>query len=191
MPNVKQLLDGHSKAILEQDEEKKYNYRKKEECPLNEECLVDEVVYQATVKTQATNETYIGLTASQFKTRYNNHRMSFRHEKRRKETELSKHLWKLKDANKTLTITWTILAKAKAYTNLTKRCNLCNTEKFFLITKPHMASLNRRNELFRLAGIDVSLFLDTVKRSTGQSLYTLRDIVFIFILTVFIKRSYC
>ena len=57
-------------------------------------------------------ETYIGLTAPQFKARYRNRLMSFRHEKRRNETELSKHLPQL---------TWKILAKAKPYTNFTKR----------------------------------------------------------------------
>ena len=91
MPNVKQLIDGHNKAILNnngiaqprQDEDKKSNCRKKEECPLNGECLVNEVVYQATVKTKDTKETYIGLTANEFKARYRNHQMSFRHEKRK------------------------------------------------------------------------------------------------------------
>ena len=155
MPNVKQLIDGHNKAILKnagiaqprQDEEKKCNCRKKEECPLDGECLVNEVVYQATVKTKDTKETYIGLTSNQFKARYRNHQMSFRHEKRRNETELSKHLWKLKEEGKDFTVAWKIIAKAKPYTNLTKRCNLCITEKFFLLTKPHMATLNKRNEL--------------------------------------------
>ena len=73
--------------------------------------------------------------------------MSFRHEKRRNETELSKHLWKLKEENKDFTVMWKILAKATPYTNLTKRCNLCTTEKFFSITKPQMAFLNKCNEL--------------------------------------------
>ena len=90
MPNVKQLIDGHNKAILKnaeiaqprQDEEKKCNCRKKEECSLDGECLVNENVYQATVKTKDTKETYIGLTANQFKARYRNHQMSFRQEKR-------------------------------------------------------------------------------------------------------------
>ena len=69
-----------------------------------------------------------------------------RHEKRRNETALSKHLWK-KEEGKDFTVVWRITAKAKAYTNLIKRCNLCVTDKFFLITKPHMATLNKRNEL--------------------------------------------
>ena len=67
---------------------------------------MSEVVYQATVTTGDKKETYIGLTATQFKARYRNHLMSFRHEKRRNETELSKHLWQLKEANKEFDITW-------------------------------------------------------------------------------------
>ena len=73
--------------------------------------------------------------------------MLFRHVKRRNHTKLGKHLWKLKDENKEFTVTWKIIAKAKPYMNLRKCCNLCNTEKFFLITKPHMAMLNRHTEV--------------------------------------------
>ena len=40
-----------------------------------------------------------------------------------------------------------ILTKAKSYTNLTKRCNLYSTEKFCILFKPDMATLNKRNEL--------------------------------------------
>ena len=88
MPNIKQLIDGHNKATLKnagiaqprQDEVKKCNCREREEYPQDGECLVNEV-YQATAKTKDTKETYIGLTANQFKARYRNHQMSFRHEK--------------------------------------------------------------------------------------------------------------
>ena len=104
-------------------------------------------MYQATVTTRDRKETYIGLTATQFKARYSNHLKSFRHEKRRNDTELSNHLWQLKEANKEFDITWKILAKAKPYINRTKRCNLCTTDKFFLICRPHMATLNKHNEL--------------------------------------------
>ena len=155
MPNVKQIIDGQNKPILkiaetaqpEKDGGKTRSCRKKEDCPLNGECLVSEVVYQATVTTRNKEETYIGFTATQFQARHRNHLMSFRHEKRRNETELSKHLRQLKEAKKEFDIRWKILAKAKSYTNLTKRCNLCTTEKFFLICRPHMATLNKHNEL--------------------------------------------
>ena len=86
-------------------------------------------------------------TATEFKTRWRNHQMSFKHESKRNDTELSKHLWRLKDEKKDFAISWKILTKAKSYSNLTKRCNLCNTEKFYILYKPDMATLNRRNEL--------------------------------------------
>ena len=57
--------------------------------------------------------------------------MSFKHENKKNDTELSKYLWQLKEKKKDFTITWKILAKARAYTTLTKRCNLCISEKFF------------------------------------------------------------
>ena len=146
MPNVNQIIDGPNKPILkiaetaqpQKDGGKTCSCRKIEDCPLNGECLVSEVVYQATVTTRNKKERYIGLTATQFKARYRNHLMSFRHGQRRDETELNKHLPQ---------ITWKILAKAKPFTNFTKRCNPCTMEKFFLICRPHMVTLNRRNEL--------------------------------------------
>ena len=155
MPNVKQIIDGHNKAILkiaetaqpQKNEGNTCSCRNKEDCPLNGECLVSEVVYQATVTTGDKKETYTGLTATQFKARYRNHLILFRHEERRNETELSKHLWQLKEANKEFNITWKILAKAKFFPHLTKRCNPCTTEKFFLICRPHLATLNKSNEL--------------------------------------------
>ena len=44
-------------------------------------------------------------------------------------------------------ISWKIIAKAKAYSNTTRRCNLCVTKKFFILSNPQMASLNKCNEL--------------------------------------------
>ena len=73
--------------------------------------------------------------------------MSFKREKRQNETELSKHLWKLKEKKEGYTISWNILAKARAYTNATKRCNLCMTQKFFILSNPQMATPNKLNEL--------------------------------------------
>ena len=153
-PNIKQIIDGHNKTILRQNTQpeesttnKSCNCREPSKCPLKGECLVKDVVYQATVSTAESLETYVGLTATEFKTRWRNHQMSFKHENKRNDTELSKHLWLLKDQKKDFSISWKILAKAKSYTNLTKRCNLCNTEKFYILYKPDMATLNKRNEL--------------------------------------------
>ena len=150
---MKQLIDGHKKAILRKDNQpvqdqnvKTYNCRNKNDCSLQGEWLQKEIVYQATVTTRE-KETYVGLTATEFKTRWRNHQMSFKHEKKRYDTELSKYLWELKMKNEEFTVSWKILAKARAYSNISKRCNLCIEEKYFIITNPQMATLNKRNEL--------------------------------------------
>ena len=122
------------------------NCRKKNECPLEGQCLQTNVVYQATVTSEASTESYVGL-ATNFKERYRNHNASFRHSNKRNETELSKHIWTLKDAKKAFQIKWKVLKKCQPYNNISKKCNLCLHEKFIIICKKDLCSLNKRNEL--------------------------------------------
>jgi hypothetical protein len=65
-----------------------------------------DIVYKATISTSNINDTrhYIGMTASTFKERYRNHIKSFTHKKYSNETELSKHVWHLKQNNKDFNI---------------------------------------------------------------------------------------
>ena len=92
-------------------------------------------------------ETYIGLTDNQFKYRYNNHTSSFRIENPKQSTALSKYIWKLERAKKQWTIKWKIIDKGQPYSPASNKCNLCTKEKYYIICKPHMATLNNRNEL--------------------------------------------
>ena len=119
----------------------------KSECPLNGICLTRNVIYQATVASEGKEETYIGLTGDEFKSRYRNHTMSFRKPDKRNATELSKYIWSLKDSNVNHAVKWKIVARASPYSNATKRCNLCLTEKYFIIYNPELCTLNKRNEL--------------------------------------------
>ncbi len=140
---------NNNNATTNAKENKTCNCRHKNTCPLNENCLQKSVIYQATVTRQDNNtaETYVGLTENEFKTRYRSHTSSFRHNKHRHSTELSKYIWKLKDENTDYTISWKILSTSRAYNKSSKRCNLCIKEKFFIICRPHLATLNKRNEL--------------------------------------------
>ena len=152
MPNInlERKISAHNKSSLvnnSQSQEKSCNCRDKHSCLVNGDCLIQNVVYQATVESLMGKETYIGLTANQFKTRFRNHTSSFRNESKRNATELSKHIWSLKDTKTDFAVTWKIMARAKPYSNITKRCNLCITEKFFIICKPGVGTLNKRNEL--------------------------------------------
>ena len=92
------------------------NCRQKNSCPLNGNCLQSSVIYQATVKRNDNNtsETYIGLTENAFKTRYRNHTASFRHTKHRNSTELSKHVWSLKDNNIVYSISWRTISSSSS-----------------------------------------------------------------------------
>ena len=80
---------------------------------LEGKCLQSNVIYQATVTTATTTETYVGL-ATNFKERYRNHQSSFRRSNRRNETELSKYIWTLQDSKKPFQIKWKVLKKCKA-----------------------------------------------------------------------------
>ena len=68
-------------------------------------------------------------------------------EQKRNSTELSKHIWNLKDNNLSYAIKWEILCRAPHYSKVTKRCNLCIAEKFHILCKLGNATLNKRNEL--------------------------------------------
>ena len=161
MNNTKQIIDNHNKRILTAStqidntaaaatiDNKTCNCRQKNTCPLDGNCLQSSVIYQATVtrKDNNTTETYIGLTENDFKTRYRNHIASFRHAKHRNSTELSKHIWTLKDNNIEHFISWRILASHSPYNSSSKRCNLCLKEKLLIICRPELSTLNKRNEL--------------------------------------------
>ncbi len=125
------------------------NCKSTKTCPLEGKCLEKGIVYQATVKREDNNneETYIGLTKNSFKTRYNGHTCSFRNEHKRKSTTLSQYVWLLKDKNIKFSMKWRILVKGKPYSTSSKKCYLCLKEKYFIICKPQLASLNNRNEL--------------------------------------------
>ena len=137
MPNVKSLIAGSNKRLRRKNnnhvEERKCNCPRNAECPLGGECLTKDIVYQATVTCQEKEETYVGVTATTFKSRLANHKSTFKAENKRNSTELSKYIWHLKDSNLNYAIKWKILSRASHYSNTTKRCNLCITEKFFIL----------------------------------------------------------
>ena len=152
MDNMERIIKQHNNKVLSTPAAKPKsgcNCRKKDQCPLSNNCLTPSLIYRAHVKTDtdSTGKSYIGLTEGPFKQRYNNHTLSFRDRKRENSTELSKYVWKLKDEHTSYKIHWTILAKAAAYNNKTKRCNLCLTEKLHIIRADTSTLLNKRSEL--------------------------------------------
>ena len=72
------------------------NCRLKTDCPMDGNCLSERLVYKASVST-TTNKYYHGICENTFKERYNNHNCSFRNKSSKKNTELPKYVWKLKE----------------------------------------------------------------------------------------------
>ena len=151
----RKIIKKHNRKILETNTnttistEKNCNCRKKKDCPLKNNCLTSSVIYNANVTTEsdAAGMNYIGLTEGTFKQRYTQHKLSFRNRNYSNSTELSKHIWTLKDSNINYKIDWSILATAPAYSNKRKRCHLCLTEKLYLIKAKKPTLLNKRTEL--------------------------------------------
>ena len=176
---MKTIISSHNKAQIKkasnQSEEidNNCNCRNKNSCPLEGNCNIRNIVYQAEVVTPQTKETYIGLCDTTFKERYRNHTCSFRNERYKNATELSKYIWGLKlcqtldcisclhnclefsqpssclDEEQKINyqIRWRKVKQARSYSNVNKKCNLCLWEKYFIICKPEMSTLNHRDEL--------------------------------------------
>ena len=143
------LMNNHTKPDVRK---KECNCQKKAECPLEGKCLVDNIVYQATVTEEnkqtnvKTSETYVGMTA-EFKPRYRNHKKVFENRKYKAETKLSEHIWEIKDRGNKHSVKWKIVDRGKKYSPVSGICQLCTKEKYYLIHRPDICTLNERNEL--------------------------------------------
>ena len=119
------------------------------DCPLPGACNSNGVVYQAVVRSnQGGEEFYVGL-AKNFKNRYSKHKASLNVYKPEGNTSLSTHYWAVKEAGGDPKVEWKILEKnIPIYNPVTKICRLCLREKFNIVLKPHLATLNSRQEIF-------------------------------------------
>ena len=109
------------------------NCRIPADCPVAGNCLKSSVVCQATITTDNNMpaQTYVGLTETPFKIRFVNH----------------KHVWCLKEPGLPFKISWKFLKQTSPYNPVSKHCNLCLWEKYFIIFRPALAILNKWNEL--------------------------------------------
>jgi hypothetical protein len=155
-PNLQQIISGHNKKIISKNTDKPQarpcSCPKGTTCPLEAKCLSENLIYQATVtettkENQQIVEKYVGLSAPPFKKRLGNHIKSFKNENYSTETTLSTHIWNIKQRGSTYTVQWSVLDRGNTYNPATKTCNLCTKEKFYIILKPHLATINKRNEL--------------------------------------------
>ena len=80
MDNVEAIIKKHNSKIINQKlfvQEALCNCINKNNCPLKDECLRKDVIYKANVSYRKGIKHYFGLSEGEFKTRFNNHKMSF------------------------------------------------------------------------------------------------------------------
>ena len=99
-PNIQQIITGHNKKLLGRNTpnvDKKCTCRKNA-CPVEGKCKQEGTIYQAQVKHidpvsgTEVKETYIGLAATTFYERHQNHQSTFKLRSHETKSELSKHL---------------------------------------------------------------------------------------------------
>ena len=148
--NLNRKISAHNRKILygisnSQDEDCNCT---KEECPVGGLCRKSGVIYNATVKRDdGVIDTYIGLTENQFKTRYAVHNSTNRTRNPRSACNLNKYIWDLQDRKIGYTIDWRIVSRANSFDPTSGICNLCNKEKYFILFKPEMSTINERDEV--------------------------------------------
>jgi len=153
MPNVKSIINAHNKKItapIVEQQTKTCNCIKKDLCPMDNNCLASNIIYQATLTSTLQNSSekiYVGLCETTFKKRYANHKKSFNTEKYRYSTTLSNEYWKLKELNAGPKVTWKVKRKCKSYNTTSKKCNLCASEKYEIATYKGSDILNKRSEV--------------------------------------------
>ena len=151
MKNMAAIISSHNHKVLSPrptQAPRQCNCRQPDRCPLKGHCLTECIVYKATVSVpNKPNKHYYGLTEGPFKTRFNGHTHSFRTESCRRETELSKYIWELKDRNQPYKIAWDIERRASPYKCGTRRCDICLSEKMVIALADPLSTLNKRAEI--------------------------------------------
>jgi len=153
VPNMQHLISRHNHQVL-----RKAEGREKPlvhgcncidgpaSCPLQADCLIPSLVYEAQVKVWDEIKSYIGQTANTFKTRWNGHNSDINTGK--KSCGLASYMKKLKRNRITPdAITWQKLAVVDPRGKGSKNCPLCLTEKVLIARADHSISLNSRSEV--------------------------------------------
>ena len=172
MNNMKRHISKHNAKICRKKEKtnaQSCNCRRKNECPMDGQCLEKSVVYQANVSCDNPNivKTYVGQTEGTFKKRFGGHKHSFKNPNA-PSTTLSTHIWKCKNSNLNPKIKWSIKAKAHAFSSGSKQCDLCLTEKVLILLADPQTSLNQRTEILAKCPHKRKFLLSSTKPQNPQ-----------------------
>ena len=127
------------------------NCRKKHECPLDGKCRTENIVYKCVASVDGyPNKVYLDTAEGDFKQRFYNHRTSFNNEGHSTDTILSKYVWEINEKFKIMpSLKWSIIKFLPAYSNISKKCQLCLQEKLEILNNPNPNELlNKKSAYF-------------------------------------------
>ena len=81
--NISSIIRSHNKKVTSKKPENSElcNCIDKNECPLENKCLVENTIYKCTVTTSKETKIYMGTAEGNFKKRFYNHKKSFKNKK--------------------------------------------------------------------------------------------------------------
>ena len=94
MDNMTKIINSHNKYVASKKDQTNQNLcscRNSDNCLLENKCLTSKLVYSAEIITddQHPSKFYLMISKTEFKTRFNHHKKSFRHRQNEKDTDLS------------------------------------------------------------------------------------------------------
>ena len=147
------IIAQHNKQVLNRlssadTETPPYNCRNKHDCPLEGKCRTKCVIYKASVCTlNGKTMSYYDCCETDFKARYYNLKQSFKTSSKRRQTELSWFVWRLKDEGHIPVTKWSIVCNVKPYSSGVMHCRLCLAKKLAILWADPDTTLNKRSEL--------------------------------------------
>ena len=120
MDNLEKLVKKQNNNLLRKNNINKRicNCRANNTCVLDGKCLSSKIVYsvEVLIGNNQNGDIYVGICEKEFKTRLDNHEISFKNRQKEKDNELSKYIWNLKDKNITnFSIKWSIVKQTSGH----------------------------------------------------------------------------
>ena len=168
MNNMSSIIPSNNKRLIRPRTTKFVcNCRTRENCPLQNQCLTPNEIYQSDVENNKNKgiKIYFGLAETFFKERFRNHNKDIKHEQYRKITELSKYMCLLNKEQIMCRIGWSNLKKVYGEINI-NFCPLWLAEKVHFIIEHSDGNrvLNIRDEFISGPRHQVKLLLKSFKR---------------------------
>ena len=154
MMNMNSIIKAYNTKVLikkndtnQTEQGKSCICRDKQSFPVDNKCLTSNVVYKATANYEGTEQSYVIITECSFKTRYTQHKSSFKQIKHKNQTELANLIWFLNDKNVSYKLSWKIIDRTQPYKPGKITCNLCLCEKYPILLETNL--INRKSELLK------------------------------------------